>query len=69
MDNNPYSTLMGGDYVIDYLVLSKLPIDKIIDLANYGEYFAPMCADNYFWYLVTNYHCPGGIICSWNNLV
>ena len=61
MNNNPYSTLIGGDYAIDYLVLSKLPIDDILLLSNYGEYFAPICADNYFWYLVANYHFPGVI--------
>ena len=59
MNNDSYCTLIGGDYAIDYLVLSKLPINDIVLLSNYGEYFSPICADNYFWYIVANYHFPG----------
>lgn len=33
----PYPILIGEDYPIDYLVLSKLPLDKIILLFNYGN--------------------------------
>ena len=72
MNNDIYSTLIGGDYAIDYLVLSKLPIDDILGLSNYGEYFAPICADNYFWYFVATYHIPGVIPTSgtsWFELV
>lgn len=61
MNTDPYPILIGGDYHIDYLVLSKLPINDIILLSNYGDYFTPICADNYFWYLVVNYHFPGVI--------
>lgn len=58
MNNNTYRTLIGGDYAIDYLVLSKLPVDDILHLYNYGGYFAPICADDYFWYLVATHHFP-----------
>ena len=61
MCEDSYSTLIGGDYAIDYLVLSKLPVDDILRLSAYGEYFTPICADNYFWYLVATYHFPGVI--------
>ena len=61
MNSNSYPTLIGGDYHIDYLILSKLPIYDIIILSNHEGYFSPMCADNYFWYLVANYHFPGVI--------
>ena len=61
MNTNCYVTLIGGDYVIDYLILSKLPINDILRLSNYGEYFTPICVDNYFWYLVADYHFPGVI--------
>ena len=58
-DSDFYSTLIGGDYYLDYLILSKLSIDNILVLVNHGEYFSPICVDNYFWYLVANYHFPG----------
>lgn len=48
MNNDFYSILIGRDYPIDYLVLSKLPINDTLLLSNYGEYFTPICADNYF---------------------
>ncbi len=56
MNNYLYTTLSGTDYSIDYLILSKL-----LNLARYGEYFAPICDDSYFWYLVATYHFPGVI--------
>ena len=61
MSNNLYPTLIGGDYAIDYLILSKLSLNKILILSNRGDYFSPICADNYFWYLVATYHFPGVI--------
>ncbi len=59
MDKNSYPTLIGGDFPIDYLVLNKLQINTIISLLNYGDYFTPICTDDYFWYTVANYHFPG----------
>lgn len=59
MNTDHYRTLIGGDYMIDYLILNKLSPNKILRLAKQGAYFAPMCADNYFWYLVADYHFPG----------
>lgn len=47
-NKHPYATLIGGDYCIDYLVLSKLPINNIHRLCDYGDSFAPICADDYF---------------------
>lgn len=72
MNNNPYPSLTGGDYPIDYLILSKLPITDIIILCKYAEYFSPICADDYFWNIVVNYHFPGvspTAVTNWLQLV
>ncbi len=61
-ESNPsYHTLIGGDYHLDYLILSHLPLLEIKNLYRNGEYFAPICADDYFWEMVANHHFPGVI--------
>ena len=44
----PYRTLTGGDYHLDYLILSNLSLLEIKKLCQYGGYFGPICADDNF---------------------
>ena len=54
----PYRTLTGGDYYLDYLILSNLSVPEIEKLCDYGGYFSPICADDNFWNLVADNHFP-----------
>ena len=58
-DRIPYRTLTGGDYYLDYLILSNLSLPEIKKLCDYGGYFGPICADDNFWNLVAIHHFPG----------
>ena len=60
-ESSPYRTLITGDYHLDYLILSYLPLLEIKKLCDSGEYFAPICADDNFWNMVANHHFPGVI--------
>lgn len=43
-------TLIGGNY---YQILNYWPLPEIKKLCDYGEYFAPICADDNFWNIVS----------------
>ena len=45
-------------------LLSKLPLNEILNLSNYKDYFTAICSDDYFWYLVASYHIPEVILTS-----